>query len=185
MSKRKEVSAEDLSAIKEYLYLDGSDLRYKKAPHPKFKVGELAGGLCTRRYKRVTLLGVKYQYHHVVYFLYYGKWPENIVDHINGDSSDNNPENLRDVTQAENLRGFRPVQKNSRQNFRGVGKQGNCGRFVAITQCEGKVYRKYGFTDEREAAMFYNYQAESLGFSPEAFNQVFEDVPKEMLDVET
>jgi hypothetical protein len=54
--------------------------------------------------------------HRVCWMLHYGEWPENQIDHINGDRSDNRIENLRDVSQAQNQMNkpkFRTRKQNS------------------------------------------------------------------------
>ncbi len=40
--------------------------------------------------------------HRFIFYVFYGKLPENHIDHINGDKSDNRITNLRDVTIQEN-----------------------------------------------------------------------------------
>ncbi len=42
--------------------------------------------------------------HRVVFALVHGRWPTNVIDHLNRCRQDNRPENLRDVTVAENLK---------------------------------------------------------------------------------
>lgn len=46
----------------------------------------------------------KYSYKraHLIYFLVHGKWPKPCVDHINGDSLDDRPSNLRAATVTQN-----------------------------------------------------------------------------------
>lgn len=53
-------------------------------------------------YSRIRTCGKTLKYHHVVFFLSRGRWPELQVDHINGNKYDNRPENLEEVTNAEN-----------------------------------------------------------------------------------
>jgi len=43
-----------------------------------------------------------YKAHRVAWFLYYGKWPTKIIDHINGVPNDNRIVNLREVTLSQN-----------------------------------------------------------------------------------
>lgn len=40
--------------------------------------------------------------HRVVYFLDTGEWPLGVIDHIDGDTLNNDPPNLRDVSYSEN-----------------------------------------------------------------------------------
>lgn len=55
-------------------------------------------------YRCGGILGKKYRAHRIIWLLHYRKWPSAVIDHINGDPSDNRICNLRDVTQAENIR---------------------------------------------------------------------------------
>jgi len=54
--------------------------------------------------------------HRVVFAISRGQWPKQSIDHINGNPSDNRPENLRDVSHQENHRN----QKNRKNNTSGV-----------------------------------------------------------------
>ena len=42
--------------------------------------------------------------HRIAWFMHYGEWPKDQIDHINGDATDNRIENLRDVSNQENQR---------------------------------------------------------------------------------
>lgn len=41
--------------------------------------------------------------HRLIWFLEYGFWPKGVIDHINGDKTDNRIKNLRDVPQSINV----------------------------------------------------------------------------------
>ena len=66
------------------------------AGNPAFKgktsAGYFRGGIFSRRYLA----------HRVAWAIYSGAWPENEIDHINGDKLDNRIANLRSVTRQEN-----------------------------------------------------------------------------------
>lgn len=51
--------------------------------------------------------------HRVIMAMLTGDWPPHEVDHINGDKSDNRPENLRLVTRTENGRNARKPLHNT------------------------------------------------------------------------
>ena len=53
-------------------------------------------------YKVIGFKYGKYLVHRLAWFYVYGKWPENQIDHINGNKSDNRICNLRTVTNRQN-----------------------------------------------------------------------------------
>lgn len=53
-------------------------------------------------YLRLRINGALYKAHRVAWLHFYGVWPVNTIDHLNGDRTDNRIENLRDVPHAEN-----------------------------------------------------------------------------------
>lgn len=57
--------------------------------------------------------------HRVIWAIHYGEWPENEVDHINGNKTDNRIENLRIATPSEN-RCNRGKQRNNTSGYKGV-----------------------------------------------------------------
>lgn len=69
--------------------------------HPnahKIKVGHEAGHVEKDGYIRVQIDKEYYSSHRLHWFYHYGTWPVGVLDHINGDRTDNRIENLRDIT---------------------------------------------------------------------------------------
>lgn len=66
----------------------------------RFK-GKEAGRIDQQGYRRLIVCNNTYQVHRVIWFLENGTYPE-MIDHINGDKSDNRIENLRDCLDSRN-----------------------------------------------------------------------------------
>ena len=90
--------------------------------------------------------------HRITWMVVYGEYPENTVDHINGDKSDNNISNLRHVTQATNQQNRRVRSRNNTTGFLGVTAHRN--KFRATIWADGKNLHvgMFGTPEEAHAA---------------------------------
>lgn len=70
-------------------------------------------------YRSVCNGGIRILAHRLAWRLYYGTWPENLVDHHNLNKQDNRISNLRDATHGQNEHN-KPANKNSESGERGV-----------------------------------------------------------------
>jgi hypothetical protein len=100
--------------LNEMFYYDGFDLYWAK-PTGRMRVGDLAG-TNSHGYRQVQINKKLYRVHRVIWFMVFGHMPYGVIDHINGNRSDNRLENLRDVTYKENNRN----QKISKINTSGM-----------------------------------------------------------------
>lgn len=106
------------------------------------KAGEEAGSLSTEGYKRVRINGRHYQAHRLIYAMHHeGIGHGEIVDHINGDRSDNRIENLRLVTAQQNNFNMR--------NVKGYTKVK--GKYRAFITVDG-TFKHLGYFKTPEAA---------------------------------
>jgi hypothetical protein len=65
--------------------------------------GDLAGSVSKKTgYRTISFKGRTLQAHRLAFALYYQRWPDNFIDHINGDRDDNRIDNLQDVSHREN-----------------------------------------------------------------------------------
>ena len=83
----------------QFLYKDGALYRKKSGKR---------GYRDPKGYVRTRVNGKSYFEHRLIHFMFSGEAPEQ-VDHINGNPSDNRPENLRSATHAENCRNRKPM----------------------------------------------------------------------------
>ena len=67
------------------------------------KNGRDAGGI-DHGYLRIKVCGYRTYAHRVAWAIHNGYWPKNVIDHINGDTTDNRIANLRDVPRKQNSR---------------------------------------------------------------------------------
>jgi len=66
--------------------------------------------------REISIFGSRHYAHRIAWIIMTGSWPENVIDHIDGDPSNNIWSNLRDVTVAENIQNQRRGQSKNREN---------------------------------------------------------------------
>jgi len=82
-----------------------------------------------------------------------------IIDHIDGDRTNNHRDNLRLCTSAQNSRNSRKKSSNS-SGFKGVVKDGN--KWKAVIQSEGRYISLGQYNNKIEAAKAYDKAASEL-----------------------
>lgn len=89
------------------------------------------GSVGIRGYRAGSIRGHGYKEHRLVWLYVYGAWPADVIDHINGDKTDNRIANLRDVPQVVNT-----------QNRKGAGVRSKTG-VLGVTQYKPGRYGAY------------------------------------------
>ena len=97
--------------------------------------------------------GKEYPEHRLV-FLEVHNWLPDMIDHIDGNTLNNDPSNLR-AADATSNQWNRKVGKNSATGYKGVGIL-PCGKFRARIQANGKRYNIGTFLTARDAAIAIN-----------------------------
>ena len=82
---------------------DGKNLIWKVAPNNRIKIGDVAGSIGAGGYRRTNVSGTHYRMHRLIWMHVYGEFPENEIDHIDGNPLNNRIENLRDVRHLINM----------------------------------------------------------------------------------
>lgn len=110
-------------------------------------------------YVCVSIDGFKEKGHRVVFAMVHGRWPTGDIDHINGIRSDNRPENLREVTESQNLHNT-GGRKNNKSGYKGVSWYSGQQKWVAEIMVS-RVRHRLGYFDDPEVA-HYAYLSASL-----------------------
>lgn len=99
--------------------------------------------------------------HCLVWLMQYEEWPNGVIDHVDGDKSNNRLSNLRLASQATNQMNSMS-RKGSKSKFKGVGKHA-CGKWRAYIGVGNKKTKHLGlFNCETAAAFAYDKAARSL-----------------------
>jgi hypothetical protein len=102
----------------------------KRLPYLKGEEAGLPNKANTKFYWVIQINGKKIKRSRLVYYMVNGKWPDNCIDHINGDSLDDRPENIREATVTQNSWNHRTRLK--KQNLpMGVRKNGKFETYTA------------------------------------------------------
>ena len=90
-----------------------------KISRGKAKAGSIAGCLNQNGYIVIRLNRKDYKAHRLIWLYTYGTWPENEIDHIDQNKSNNSIGNLRDVSRSTNQRN-RKKKANNTSGITGV-----------------------------------------------------------------
>ncbi len=114
------------------------------------KAGKKLGTPCGNGYMTINVCGQTMYFHRVAFAMHNGYWPE-MVDHMNGNTSDNRALNLRASDKYFNARNAAPKRGN---RFRGACKRPS-GWEVLIRAQGNQIYIGC-FKSEIEAAYAYD-----------------------------
>lgn len=127
---------------------------YWNQPRPKIKVGAKAGSLHHKGYVNLEINGKFYSAHRLVWFFVTGAMPNGIVDHINGNRSDNRFENLREATHGQNRANSK---HNNKTGLKGV-------RFLSWVP-EGKRRWAAGITHNKQVTYLGSFHTKEEAHS--------------------
>jgi hypothetical protein len=113
------------------------------------KIGDVAGWLTEKGYRRIGIDGRFYRAHHLAWLWAHGVWPVDELDHINGQRDDNRIGNLRESNRSGNNQNLRKAQKNNKSGFLGVSFCTRTSKwYSAITVNGARYYLGHHLTPE-------------------------------------
>lgn len=149
-----------LALINEYLEYNEFEGRFywkKGNGFNRHLDGKLAG--CNKDGYRVIRLGdALYKEHRLVWLMFKGEWPTRALDHANGNRSDNWIWNLREATNADNMRNV-GAKKSNTSGYKGVSWSNLMGKWRAYIRINGRHTHLGVFENKIDAAKTYDEAA--------------------------
>lgn len=140
------ISQEYLKEV--FIYKDG--VLFWNVDKRKMKIGEKAGRTKKNGYCEIRLNGKLYGTHRLIFLMFHGYLPK-IIDHIDGNPSNNLISNLRSATHAENMRNSKkPI--NNKSGFKGVYFNKETKKWIAQCVVNNKKHHIGSYEDIHEAA---------------------------------
>ena len=103
--------------------------------------------------KQIRINGLTHLAHKVAWLIYYGEWPSNTIDHIDGNPGNNEIVNLRDVPRRINNQNQRRAKNTNSIGLLGVCSEGN--KYRAQITVDGKRLRLGVYATPEEAHAAY------------------------------
>jgi hypothetical protein len=110
-------------------------------------------------YRYIHIDGRLYRAHRLAWFYTHESWPIHVIDHIDGDGTNNRISNLREATPSENGAN-RGMQANNTSGFKGVSFDICSRRWRALITVNGRARFLGHFDDPASAHAAYAKAAE-------------------------
>jgi hypothetical protein len=118
-------------------------------------IGSTAGNVNSNGYAVVGLKGVKYRQHRLAWLHVHGQWPQHTIDHIDGNRTNNQINNLRMVPQSINMQNRRTASKNSVSGVLGVYFSARRNGYMASIKTSEKQKRRGPYKSVDRAQQAY------------------------------
>lgn len=128
---RSQVTAAEASQLLEYCAETGV-IKWRRNRRGGVRAGDIAGTRTSTGYIQIHLFGRLYFAHRLAWLLTHGAWPACVIDHIDGDGTNNRIENLRDVSVQVNQHNQRRAHRSNKSSgLLGAHFDARTGRWLA------------------------------------------------------
>lgn len=141
-----------------FRYCDG--VLYRTTARGGEPIGKLAGWLTVcngRPYWKISIMRKTKYLHHVIFLMHHGYIPK-VIDHIDGDSTNNKIENLRAATQSQNMANS-TMKSNNTSGYKGVTFRKDTNKWAAGIMVNGKHISLGSYLHKEDAATAYEIGA--------------------------
>lgn len=129
---------------------DTGELFWNKTVNSRAKKGKAIDNISPNGYIQFQYKGKKYYAHRVIYYMCYGEFPEEFIDHIDGNRANNKRDNLRQVSKLDNHKNMKkPITNTS--GIIGVCWREDRKRWVAQIKVEQKAINLGHFAEFSDA----------------------------------
>lgn len=104
-------------------------------------------------YWTVRIQGKLYRRSAIIFYLQHGRWPNSLADHIDGNTLNDKPKNLREATHTQNM--WNRHQRRERTLPMGVRLIPKSGRYEARIVCNKRMHHLGAFNTPSEAHAVY------------------------------
>jgi hypothetical protein len=146
--KNEILSQEYLKSILDY-DLETGIFTWKVNKSQRTKIGDVAGWLYNG-YREIEINDKKYKSHRLAWLYVNGEMPKNLIDHIDGNRSNNKISNLREATYQENNENYK-TPKTNKSGVKNVSWYKNLGKWVVSISIR-KTKKTIGYFDDLEFA---------------------------------
>ena len=123
-----------------------------KKINKRIKVGQEAGAMNSKGYIHIRFKGSDYKAHRLAYYMYHGVDPlAKLVDHIDGDKTNNKIDNLRLATNTQNLMNRVNLPSNNTSGVIGVCWEKRPKKWKASITINGKAIGLGYFINKEDA----------------------------------
>jgi hypothetical protein len=133
--------------------------RWLKRMNARVHAGRFAGTLSRDGYRVIAINGRPYRAHRLAWLYVTGKWCSRMIDHRDGNPSNDRWENLRRATRSQNSANRR-LHRNNTCGYKGVSRDG--GRWRAAICKNGRRHHLGIFSTPQAAHAAYAKAARKL-----------------------
>ena len=154
-NKVSEYSATAATLTQEYLKsildydLDTGIFTWKINKAKRTNIGDIAGW-SDNGYREIEINDKKYKAHRLAWLYVYGEMPKKLIDHVDGNRSNNKISNLREATYQTNNENYK-TPKTNKSGVKNVSWYKNINKWVVSISIR-KTKKTVGYYDDLELA---------------------------------